>query len=254
MDGNKSLEDIIDFGNNYFPAACNKIYNQNSQGDKGSMKYITTKDWWSHVGITLKYSLYVITHPLDGFWDLTHEKRGSLAAANIIIALAVLVEVLRATLTNFQFVTINMENFNSLIVAMRILLPVGLWTVANWSLTTLMDGKGRMSEIYMSICYALTPYVIINIIMIIISQVITYDEGAIYWVLAGFSALWTGILLLAAMMMVHDYSLLKTLLSSLLTIVGMGVMVFIFVIFFSLISDAISYFISLYREIIFRLM
>jgi hypothetical protein len=218
------------------------------------MKYLNDKAWWQRLGVTLKYSLYVCTHPLDGFWDLTHEKRGSIAAANVIIALAVIVEVLRMTLTNFQFVTINMEYFNSIIVAMRILLPVGLWTVANWSLTTLMDGKGRMFEIYMSVCYALSPYVIINAIMILLSQFITFEEGSVYWVLAGFAALWTGLLILAAMMMVHDYSLIKTLLSSLLTIVGMGVMVFIFVIFFSLISDAISYFISLYKEILFRLM
>jgi len=216
------------------------------------MRYLAKKEWWMHLGKTLKYSLYVITHPLDGFWDLTREKRGSIAAANVIIALAVIVEVLRLTLTNFQFVTINMEYFNSAVVAMRILLPVGLWTVANWSLTTLMDGKGRMFEIYMSVCYALTPYVIINVVMIILSQFITFEEGAVYWVLAGFAALWTGILLLAAMMMVHDYSLIKTLFSSLLTIVGMGVMVFIFVIFFSLISDAVSYFVSLYKELMFR--
>jgi hypothetical protein len=218
------------------------------------MKYLNDREWWNHLGITLKYSLYVCTHPLDGFWDLTHEKRGSIGAANIIIALAVVVEVLRLTLTNFQFVSINMEYFNSVIVALRILLPVGLWTVANWSLTTLMDGKGRMFEIYMSICYALTPYVIINAVMIVLSQIITFDEGAIYKVLAGFAIVWTALLILAAMMMVHDYSLTKTIGSSLLTIVGMGIMVFIFVIFFSLVSDAIAYFVSLYKEILFRVL
>jgi len=217
------------------------------------MKYLTDKVWWQHLGKTLKYSLYVIFHPIDGFWDLTHEKRGSIGAANVIIALAVIVEVLRQTLTNFQFITINMEYFNSVIVAMRILLPVGLWTLANWSLTTLMDGKGRMFEIYMSICYALAPYVIINAALIVLSQFITFEEGAIYWVLAGFAAIWTGVLILAGMMMVHDYSLVKTVFSSLLTIVGMGVIVFIFVIFFSLISDAFAYFVSLYKEIMFRL-
>jgi hypothetical protein len=218
------------------------------------IKYLADKAWWQHLGKTLKYALYVSTHPLDGFLDLTHEKRGSIGAANIILALAVILEVMRLTLTNFQFVSVNMEYFNAIIVVMRILLPVFLWTVANWSLTTLMDGKGRMHEIYMAICYALTPYVIINAVMIVLSQLITFEEGAIYWVLAGFAALWTGILILAAMMMVHDYSLPKTIFSSLLTIVGMGVMVFIFVIFFSLISDALAYFISLYKEILFRLM
>ena len=217
-----------------------------------NLQFLKDKAWWQHLGKTLKYSLYVSTHPLDGFWDLTHEKRGSMAAANIILAAAILVEVLRLTLTSFQFILINMEYFNAVIVFMRILLPVFLWTVANWSLTTLMDGKGRMGEIYMAVCYALVPYVIINAVMIVLSQVITFDEGAVYNVLSGFAAIWTGILLLAGMMMVHDYSLAKTVFSSILTVVGMGIMVFIFVVFFSLISDATAYFISLYKEILFR--
>jgi len=216
------------------------------------MKYLVDKAYWQHLGKTLKYSLYVCTHPIDGFWDLTHEKRGSLVAANIIVAASIIVEVLRLTLTSFQFVKINMENFNAIIVLMRILLPVFLWTLANWSLTTLMDGKGKMSEIYMAIAYALAPSVIINVIMIILSQLITFEEGAIYWVLSGFSMLWTGILILAGMMMVHDYSIGKTILSSFLTVIGMGIIVFIFVIFFSLVSDAIAYFVSLYKEILFR--
>jgi hypothetical protein len=216
------------------------------------MKYLADKAWWEYLGKTLKYSLYVSTHPLDGFWDLTHEKRGSLAAANVIVFTAVVVEVLRLTLTNFQFVSINMEFFNAIIVVMRILLPIFLWTVANWGLTTLMDGKGKMSDIYMAISYALVPYVIINAVMILLSQLITFEEGAVYWVLAGFAVLWTGTLILSGMMMIHDYSLSKAVFSSLLTVIGMGVMVFVFVIFFSLVSDAVAYFISLYNEILFR--
>ena len=213
---------------------------------------IVNKTWLLHLGKTLRYSLYVAVHPLDGFWELTHEKRGSLAAANVIVSLAVLVEILRLTLTNFQFITINMEYFNAIIAALTIVLPIFLWTVANWSLTTLMDGKGTIKDIYMAVAYALTPMVIINAFMIVLSQFITFDEGSIYRVLAVIAALWTGGLYLAAMMMIHDYSLTKTILSSLLTILGMGIIVFIFVIFFSLISDAVAYFISLYKEILFR--
>jgi len=59
-------------------------------------------------------------------------------------------------------------------------------------------------------------------------------------------------LILAGMMMIHDYSMGKTILSSLLTVIGMGIMVFIFVVFFSLISDTFAYFMSLYKEILFR--
>jgi hypothetical protein len=83
---------------------------------------------------------------------------------------------------------------------------------------------------------------------------ITYEEGVLYWVLTGFAGVWTVVLILAAMMMVHDYSLAKAIASGFLTLIGMGIMVFIFVIFFSLISDAASYFVTLYKEILFRLM
>ena len=217
------------------------------------MKYLNNKSWWQHVGKTLKYSLYVCIHPLDGFWDLTHEGRGSIAAANIIVFFSVLTEILRLTLTNFQFISINMEFFNSIMVFLSLTLPIFLWVLANWSLTTLMDGKGKAGDIYMGISYALVPSVIINIIMIVLSHVITFDEGAFYWFLQGFSLLWTGMLIICGMMMIHDYSMGKTILSSLLTVVGMGVIVFVFVIFFSLVSDAVAYFVSLYKEILFRM-
>ena len=206
----------------------------------------------SRLGKTLKYAFYVAIHPIDGYWDLIHEKRGSIAAANVLVASAVLVEIFRLTLTNFQFIRVNMINFNVVIIVLSVLLPIFLWTLANWSLTTLMNGKGRMGDIYMALSYALLPHILINIAMIILSQFITFEEGAVYRVLAGFAVLWTAMLILAGMMMVHDYTLIKTLVSSMLTVVGMGIIVFLFVVFFSLISDAIAYFLSLYKEILFR--
>jgi hypothetical protein len=208
---------------------------------------------WGRLGSTLRYAFYVIFHPLDGFWDLVHEKRGSLGAAHVIVAALILVQILGATLTNFQFNFLNMRYFNAFTEALRVLLPLFLWTVANWSLTTLMDGKGRLPEIYMATAYALTPYVIITAALILLSQVITLQEGTVYWVLSGFSVAWSALLIMAAMMMIHDYSAGKMLFSSALSIVGMGVMIFIFLIFFSLLSDGVAYFVAVFKEIRFRL-
>ena len=38
------------------------------------------KTTWQRYFKSLKFALYCMTHPLDGFWDLTHEKRGTYAA------------------------------------------------------------------------------------------------------------------------------------------------------------------------------
>ncbi|HOV41246.1 MAG TPA: YIP1 family protein, partial [Oscillospiraceae bacterium] len=99
-----------------------------------------------HVLQTLKYSLYVITHPLDGFWDLTHEKRGSVAAANIIIALAVLTNIWRLRFTSFQFIRVYWEHVNVLEQILGMILPIIIGCIANWSLSTLFDGKGTFKD------------------------------------------------------------------------------------------------------------
>ncbi len=52
---------------------------------------------------SLKFALYCISHPLDGFWDLTHEKRGTYAAANTILALTLIVRVMKLRYTSFIF-------------------------------------------------------------------------------------------------------------------------------------------------------
>jgi hypothetical protein len=212
-----------------------------------------TNPWLIRLGKTLRFAFYIPTHPFDGFWDLTHEHRGSIAAANIIVIVCLIEEVLRETLTNFQFLDINMQNFNAILVIARVLLPLGLWAVANWSMTTLMDGKGKLPEIYMATSYALVPYIIIHFITLILCKFITAEEGSFYNLLNVVAIIWSALLILAAMMQIHAYSPAKTILSSLLTIVAIGVIVFIFLMFFTLISDAIAYFISLYKEVVFRL-
>ncbi|MCX7657117.1 MAG: YIP1 family protein [Oscillospiraceae bacterium] len=206
-----------------------------------------------HVLQTLKYSLYVITHPLDGFWDLTHEKRGSVAAANIIIALAILTNIWKLRFTSFQFMRVNWEHVNVLQQILGMILPIIIGCIANWSLSTLFDGKGTFKDIYMACGYALTPYVLIQLPMIFISNIIAYDEGSFYTYIIAFSIIWCGMLFMSAMMMVHDFSLGKALLVMVATLVGVMVIVFLLLLLFSLISDAVAYFVSLYKEIVFRL-
>lgn len=201
---------------------------------------------------TLRYALYVIVHPFDGFWDLTHEKRGSIAAANVIVIMVLFVSIWEMQFTNFMFMYVQWEKINLFIVILGILLPFFIWCIANWSLTTLMNGKGTLRNIYMASAYALTPFVIIRLPLILLSNVVTVEEGAFYSYFITFSTLWCGLLFLTAMMMIHDYTLGKAAIVCLLTIAGMGVIIFLLLLFFSLISDAVAFFVSIYKETVFR--
>lgn len=205
-----------------------------------------------HYGKTLKYSLYVITHPLDGFWDLKHEKRGSLAASITIIMLVLLTRILNVQFTSFLFNKVKWDEVNVFMICLQILVPLVVFGIANWGLTTLFDGKGTLKEVFTAVGYALTPYVLIQLPMTFISNLFIDTEGAFYYYSGTFAIIWCAFLLISGMMMTHEYSLGKTMFALFATIVGMMVIFFVAILFFSLTSDAVDYFISLYKEIVFR--
>ena len=202
---------------------------------------------------SLKFALYCMTHPLDGFWDLTHEKRGTYAAANTILILTLMVRIMRLRYTSFLFVQVYWEDLNIFLYLASILFPLALWVVGNWALTTLFDGKGRLGQVYMATCYGLAPYPLFGFPMMIFSNFVTVEEGAFYSVLSVFSLIYAAILVVVAMGQIHEYSASKNILFTVATLFAMLVMIFILMIFFSMISQGVAYFISLGKEMLFRM-
>lgn len=211
------------------------------------------KETYDHYLSTLRFTLYCITHPLDGFWDLTHEKRGSIAAANTILILTILVRIFKLQYTSFIFNKVYWPSVNIFLYIASIIFPLALWCVGNWGLTTLFEGKGKLSQIYMATCYAMTPYPLIQFPLIIFSNMVTVDEGAFYIVFSVLSLIWAAVLVISAMMEIHEYKISKTIFFTVATIFAMLVMVFILLLFFSMISQCFYYFMSLGREILFRM-
>lgn len=132
-------------------------------------------------------------------------------------------------------------------------MPFIVLCIANWAMTTLFEGKGRFKDIYMAMCYALVPYIIIQLPMILISNMLTYEEGSLYSVMINFSVIWSAFLVFVGLMEIHDYGPGKTFIFMIVTIVGAAVILFLVLVFFSLLSDAVAFFVSFYREIVFRL-
>ena len=211
------------------------------------------KAWLSRYRQSLRYALYVITHPFDGFWDLIHEKKGSIAAANTFLIMFLLIRVLKLIATNFQFISAPIQHINVFEEMGSLLLPFIVLCVANWAMTTLFEGKGRFKDIYMGMCYALVPYILIQLPMILVSNMLTYEEGSFYSVLLAFSVIWCFFLVFVGLMEIHDYGPGKTFIFLIVTVVGACVILFLMLVFFSLLSDAVAFFVSFYREIVFRL-
>lgn len=201
----------------------------------------------------LRYSLYFILHPLAGPWDLIHEKQGTLAAANILVALVLIVRLIRLRFTGFMFLDVNWARVSIWTETLSILVPLLLFVVANWGITTLFDGKGSLKNIYLGVAYSLTPYILLQIPMVILSNFVTADEGVFYGLLNGLSLFWSGALIFCSLMKIHDYTVSRTVISTVASIIGMLAIALLCLIFFSMFSEAIGYFSSLFQEIRIRI-
>ena len=113
---------------------------------------LCSRESWARFCSTLRYALYTMVHPFDGFWDLTHERRGSLAAANFIVFMALASRLLSLQHTSFLFMSVYWPEVNILQQCLSVLLPLVIFVVGNWGLTTLFEGTGTKEFKISSAC------------------------------------------------------------------------------------------------------
>ncbi len=200
-----------------------------------------------------RYSLYLIFHPFKGFWDLKNEKKGNVYSAWLIVALLSVLLILRRQFTGF-ILNFNKQNeMNVFVEILSVLAPLGLWCLSNWCITTLVDGEGSFKDIFITTSYALTPLVLINIPMLLLSNVMIVEETVFYTVLDALSILWTGLLILIGIMTVHQFTMPKTIATIAVAVVGMVIILFLILLFVSIIQQIVSFVDLLWTEMTMRM-
>ena len=199
----------------------------------------------------LCYGTYLIFHPFDGYWDLKHEKRGSVRASIIYIVVAVIAFYYQSIGTGYYQ---NPQGMYSSVFsqASSVLIPIGLWVIGNWCFTTLFEGEGSMKDIFIATSYATFPLPIFIIVSTILTNVFVGDEAQIATMLVTVAYVWVGFLLVFGMQITHDFSMGKNIVMLICTLVGMIFIVFIALLFTTLASKMLGFVETLIDEISYR--
>lgn len=216
--------------------------------NKDTALKVGKKTYWEE----LLYVFHVIFHPFDGFWDLKHEKRGSVRAALTIFGLVVLAFYYNSIGRGY---IVNPTDQYSTIFAqfVSVGLPVMLWVISNWCLTTLFEGEGSFKDVFIATCYALFPMVLVLIPATLYSNVALANETGIINLLINIGYIWCGILIFFGIQTTHDYTMSKNILTTAGTIVGMAIVMFIGILFTSLISNMVSFVTNIIVELQYRM-
>jgi len=127
-----------------------------------------------------------------------------------------------------------------------------LFIIANWSTTTLFNGKGKLFEIFNMTMYSLVPVIIFGFVGIFISNIIILDEVILYMTFLAIGSIWSIFLIFVGLIVTHGYSLLKNLLTILITLVAAIIIVFVIILILSFVNQLYNFLYVLYQELMKR--
>ena len=214
-------------------------------------------DWeryrWRNLDKTkLLVPLRFFAHPIDLFNDIKYEKRGSLGVANLLLALYFLEEIINYFAVAYLFSNNEAQSFSVWPILLRTVVLVLLWCITNWAMSTLQDGKGTFKEIYLATCYALTPLVLFSVPLNLITNMMTLSESMFYSAISSALTLWSLILVFLGTMVVHQFTVRKTIGSVLLSLGTIVIIAFLVLLGFSISQQMTTFVETIITELLRR--
>ena len=194
----------------------------------------------------LVFGFTFLRHPADSVYEIKYKGKGSLIGAIILYVWFAVIQILKVYLTGYLFngVSSGVNGFRTIILSVGLLLALVL---ANHFVASVSNGEGKLKHTFISLIYALMPYLILALPIFLISRALTFNESFLYYALLVFTYGWCGINVIMTIMELHDYSLPKALLNIFLTVICLVLAIAFIFILYVLGYQLIDFFIGLFK-------
>ncbi len=188
-----------------------------------------------------KYLTYTIFHPFDGFYEVRFRGKGNAIMGAIILVLYGLLSIIKYQYTGFIMNDNPMFRMNSITTFLFGIFPYFLFCVSNWSVTAIFEGSGKFADIFTVVTYALFPKLVLDAVVVILSNVVTAEEATILTAISGFGAVFFAFLVFAGLATAHEYTAATNIVMILATFVAAIIIIFLAILYITLIQKVISF-------------
>ncbi len=200
----------------------------------------------------LKVALDSVAHPVESFRLVKEKKQGSIVIATVLLVIMYVVTVINDTKGGFAFTIFDKGNYNAIFVLLSTIGLAVLWTVANWLVCSLASGIGTLKEIYIVTCYSTIPLIFSKLLNLVLTHVLVPDEAAFLGIFTTVCALYAMFMLIVGIMRIHDYEFGKFVGTTIFTLVGMLIIIFLLFLVYLLSQQVIGWLGTLFVEIYYR--
>lgn len=201
----------------------------------------------------LRYSLYFMRHPMDGCYGVKKEGKNSWWCANILLGTFILLSILEKYCSGFLVKTVREGRYDLITDIGKVLVIfIGL-TACNYLVVTIHEGEGFFKDLYCAYAYCLTPYIVIKPFVILLSNVLTYNEvflisfaNIIVWT-------WVVILILLTLKEINNFTVGETAKALAITAFTVLILTLLVCIIYVLFSQVIDFVITVIREVVYRI-
>lgn len=201
----------------------------------------------------LRYSLYFMRHPMDGCYGVKKEGKNSWWCANILLGTFILISILEKYCSGFLVKTVREGRYDLITDIGKVLVIfIGL-TACNYLVVTIHEGEGFFKDLYCAYAYCLTPYIVIKPFVILLSNVLTYNEvflisfaNIIVWT-------WVVILILLTLKEINNFTVGETAKALEITAFTVLILTLLVCIIYVLFSQVIDFVITVVREVVYRI-
>lgn len=199
----------------------------------------------------LKIALGTMFHPADTFYEIKRNDNGSVAIATAILAIWYVFKIIGYS-SGFIFNKTSIETANAWYAIAQTFGLVLLFVVANWLVCVLFEGKGKLKQIYVAVCYSIMPLIIQAIGYDILSNVLTLSEANFISILNYICYIYTGILIVMALINIQEYGLGKFVFTTIVTVIAMILVIFLVFLVFILLQQAADFVKTVFFEAAYR--
>lgn len=191
-------------------------------------------------------------HPFKNFEDIKYRKKGSAKLALLITFFLFLSFALKATCSGFLYSQTDMTKYNiwnTLIGTGGLLL---LWSICNWLISSMFQGKGTFGEVYIASSYVMVPMIGYTLLYTVLSNFLPLSMFGVVTGIGTAITIFTVFLMTVALMTVHEFDFFKFALSVLVTAFFMILVIFVILMCAILMIQFVTFFKTVYTEVAYR--
>lgn len=198
-----------------------------------------------------KIALGTLLHPADTFYEIKRNNGGSVIIATIFLAVWYAFKIIGFS-SGFIFNSTDIGDANAWYALAQTFGLVILFTLANWAVCTLMEGKGKLKDIYVVVCYSLMPMIVQSVAYDILSNVLTLSEANILSIVNYICIAFTLVIIVMGLINIHEYSFGKFFFTTIVTVLAMILIVFLVFMLAILLQQVKNFVETVYLEAFFR--